>query len=154
MVFSFIRNLLQAEPETLDPSLEQDDPGQVAFCILLLESAAEDGTFSAVERQRVAQILADKFHLSSDDVDRLIAQTRKARRDAVDLWEFTHNLNETLSVDEKKSVMRSVWRVVYADGVLAHAEDRLAHRFGKLLRLPHKDVIDAKLTAKREMESS
>jgi len=38
-----------------------------------------------------------------------------------------------------------VWKVIYADGKLDKHEDHLAHKLSSLLKLNHKQLIDAKL---------
>jgi len=43
--------------------------------------------------------------------------------------------------------MELVWKLVYADGILDKHEDYLAHKLAKLLRLSHRELIDAKLKA-------
>ncbi len=149
MVLDFIRSLLQDGPAGTAPEAK-DDPVQIATCVLLLEVAIEDGEFDATEREHIENILQTRFDLSETDVDRLISRTREARSQAVDLWRFTNDLNQKLKRDEKMQIMQSVWQVIYADGHLHLAEDRLAHKFGKLLRLSHDELIETKLAAKKE----
>jgi len=42
-----------------------------------------------------------------------------------------------------------VWDVVYADGKLDKHEDYLVHKLAALLRLTHKQLIEAKLKVKK-----
>jgi uncharacterized tellurite resistance protein B-like protein len=41
-----------------------------------------------------------------------------------------------------------IWRIAFADGNLDKHEDYLVHKLAKLLRLTHKQLIEAKLRAK------
>jgi uncharacterized tellurite resistance protein B-like protein len=45
-------------------------------------------------------------------------------------------------------IVEIIWKIAYADGKLDKHEDYLAHKLGKLLRLNHKQLIEAKLNAK------
>jgi uncharacterized tellurite resistance protein B-like protein len=64
---------------------------------------------------------------------------------SIDLWQFAKLINENYSTDEKIKVIETVWQVIYTDGVLDKHEDYLVHKLAKLLRLSHKQLIDAKL---------
>ena len=41
--------------------------------------------------------------------------------------------------------MELMWDLVYADGRLSEHENYLVHKLGKMLRLNHRELIDAKL---------
>lgn len=152
MVFGFIRELLTPNPTgDVQPESRKDDPIPLAFCALLLEVATEDGVYETAERERIAQILEERYQLSHKRIEQLLQQTRDARAQSVDLFEFTNELNQRLGNDEKQTVMRDIWSVVFADGNLHRTEDHLAHKLGTLLRLPHRDIIDAKLKIKKEL---
>ena len=47
-------------------------------------------------------------------------------------------------------MLEAVWRVVYADGRIDKHEDYLVHQLANLLRLRHKELIDAKIRTKKE----
>lgn len=139
--------------EDTQPPPHDEDAIRIATCVLLLETAIEDGEFDETERRHIADILTERFKLSVEEVAALIAKTREMRKQAVDLWEFTNRLNQNLSREEKREVLGGVWKVVYADGTLERAEDRLAHKFGKLLRFRHDEVIEVKLAVRKEMQA-
>ena len=50
----------------------------------------------------------------------------------------------------KLRIIEMFWKVAYADGRLDSHEDYLIHKLGKLLRLSHKQLIDAKLKTKNQ----
>ena len=64
---------------------------------------------------------------------------------SIDLWQFTNLVNENYSRYEKINIVEMIWKIVYADGKLDKHEDYLVHKLGKLLRLSHKELINAKL---------
>ncbi|MDY6951413.1 MAG: TerB family tellurite resistance protein, partial [Thermodesulfobacteriota bacterium] len=57
-------------------------------------------------------------------------------------------VNQHYSRQEKIQIIQMVWQIVYADQKLDKHEDYLVHKLSKLLRLTHKELIDAKLKVK------
>jgi len=123
---------------------------QVATCIILLEVAKSDDEFSSIEKATVGAILKKKFDLSAEAAEELIKVASREREESVDLWEFTNLINENYSKEEKRRIVESAWRVIYADEKLDSYEDYFVHKLAKLLQLDHSDLIDAKLKVKYE----
>ena len=118
---------------------------QVATCALLLEVANSDDEFSDIERDNIVQILERDFELSDEYAKELMELSDKEREESIDLWQFTNLVNEHYSIEEKIKIIEMVWKVIYADGKLDKYEDHLAHKLSNLLKLTHKQLIDAKL---------
>jgi uncharacterized tellurite resistance protein B-like protein len=135
---------LLAPRETPGASPERQE-AHVATCVVLLEAAMADDEFTEDERASVVAAMRRRFALSEDEAREVMAEADAIRRDSLDLWQFTHAINESLAPEEKVAVIEEVWRVVYADGVLTGHEDHLLHKLGKLLNLNHKQFIGAKL---------
>ena len=126
---------------------------QVATCALLLEVANSDEEFSESERENIVRILEEDFRLSDEYAQEIIERAERERKERIDLWGFTRLINENYSIEEKIKIIEMVWKVIYADGKLDKYEDYLAHKLSKLLKLEHKQLIDAKLKV-RDGESS
>ena len=62
----------------------------------------------------------------------------------MDYWQFARLINENYTMDEKVALIEMLWRIVYLDGNLDKHEDYLMHKLSRLLRLHHKQLIDAK----------
>ena len=118
---------------------------EVASCALLLEMANADEEFSEIERENILNLLKKDFNLSDEDAQELIEATNKELKESIDMWHFTNLINENYSSEEKIKVIETVWRVIYADGKLDIHEDYLVHKLATLLKLTHKELIDAKL---------
>ncbi len=125
---------------------------RIATCALFLEMAGADGQFSDDERERIVSILKERFALSDEDAAGLTREAQRRLDGSLDIWEFTNRINENYSIPEKLDILRLVWRVVFADGALDAHEEYVVRKVAKLLRLSHKQMIDAKLEARREME--
>ena len=118
---------------------------RIAACALFLEMATIDGSFSESERERIISILRNDYDLSDEHATALIEAADEELKKSIDLWHFTNLINQNYSKDEKLEIIETVWKVVYADGRLDKHEDYLVHKLAKLLRLSHKELIDAKL---------
>ena len=132
---------------------EKTEPGeedraqkiQVATCALLLEVANSDDEFSCVEKDNIIKIMKRDFQLSHEYAAELMELSERERKESIDLWQFTRRINENYSLEEKIKVIETVGRVIYVDGKLDTYEDHLAHTLSKLLKLTHRQLIDAKL---------
>ena len=128
--------------------VKENDPNsrvQVASCAVLLEMANTDNELSEIERENIINLLKKDFHLSDEDAQELIEVTNKELKESIDLWHFTNLINVNYSTQEKIRVIETVWRVIYSDGKLNAHEDYLVHKLATLLKLTHKELIDAKL---------
>ena len=147
-----LKQLKELFAREADEAVESDaadaERVQVATCVVLMETAQADEQFSAVERDRIVAALRERFALSEEKAEELIAEARVRRGDHYDLWHFTHAINDGCTIAEKKRILEEVWRVIYADGTLDAHEDYLVHKLAKLLNLTHPQLIEAKLKAK------
>jgi uncharacterized tellurite resistance protein B-like protein len=130
---------------TADKKEEAFHDIRIATCALLLEMANIDGEFSDAERESIIAILKGDYHLSTEHAAALIEAANEELERSIDLWQFTNLINQNYSRDEKLQIIETVWQVVYTDGKLDKYEDYLIHKLAKLLRLTHKELIDAKL---------
>jgi uncharacterized tellurite resistance protein B-like protein len=126
---------------------------RVAVCALCVEIARIDHTFSRQELETLIGILTDKYDLSPEHAHALIAQADKELEASVDLWQFARAINENFSIDEKIDIMEILWRIVYVDGKMEPNEHYLMNKLSNLLRLSHKQMIDAKLRAREKTTS-
>lgn len=118
---------------------------RIATCALLLEMADIDGEFSDIEKNNIIERFQKDYDLSDEYVDELIEVSRQELEGSIDLWQFTNLINQNYSLEEKIKIIEMVWDIAYSDGRLDQHEDYLAHKLSNLLRLNHKQLIDAKL---------
>lgn len=118
---------------------------RIATCALLLEMAHIDGEFSESERESIINSIKKDYHLSDEHAAALIEAADEELKGSIDLWKFARLINQNYSTDEKIQIIEMVWRVIYTDGKLDKHEDYLVHKLANLLRLTHKELIDAKL---------
>jgi uncharacterized tellurite resistance protein B-like protein len=124
----------------------------VATCALLVEIARIDGTFTQEEMETVISILREKYGLSRENADALIAEAEKQLEESVDLWQFAKLINENYSNEEKAEIIETLWQVVYVDGKMDQYEHYLMNKLKNLLRVSHTQLIDAKLKVKHSSQ--
>ena len=89
---------------------------RVATCALFVEIARIDETFSDDEMETILSILKEKYGLSPEHADALIAEAEKELDKSVDLWQFANLINDNYSNEEKIEIIETLWRIVYVDG--------------------------------------
>lgn len=127
-----------------DKPLSKKDP-VVAVCALCIEIARIDGKFTQEELDTLLTILKDKYNLSSQYADALMAEADRELNESVDLWQFASLINQNYSIEEKIGIIENLWRIVYVDGKMEAHEHYLMNKLSNLLRLSHDQLIDAKL---------
>ena len=120
---------------------------RIAACALFLEISNIDGEFSEAEKESILSILKRDFSLSDEYALALVKAADEELKGSIDLWRFTNLINKNYSIDEKVRLIEIVWKIAYMDGRLDKHEDYLVHKLSRLLRLTHKQMIDAKLRA-------
>ncbi len=118
---------------------------RVATCALLVEIARIDETFTEQELALVLSILKEKYDLSAEHADALIAEAEAELKQSVDLWQFARLINDNYSNEEKIEIVETLWQIVYVDGKMDQYEHYLMNKLKNLLRLSHNQLIDAKL---------
>jgi uncharacterized tellurite resistance protein B-like protein len=117
----------------------------VATCAIFLEMAEIDDQFDKAECEHVVALLKDEYQLSDEYADELTKIAHTERSGSHDLWQFTNLINENYSNDEKIQVVELLWQLIFHDGQLSSHEQYLVTKLRKMLRLTHREVIDAKL---------
>lgn len=148
-MFNRIKSLLGSGPA--DEPVVEKERIQVATCVLLLEMAHTDGEFHAMEAILIQDLLQRRFELSEVAAAELMDFAHREREQSLDLYQFAKQINENFSPGEKLEVMETLWRIVYADGVLDKYEDYLVRQLATLLRLSHRQMIDVKVRVLDEL---
>lgn len=150
-MIGLIKKILDNDTKKEDAGTSQEE-AHIALCVLMIEAAHVDGECSDDEMAHVMETLTEKCGVPKQDIDELIEMAYKKRKDSIDLFNFTRYLNQHYTKEEKLEVMESVWRVIHIDGRLEGHEDHFAHKLANLLRLTHKELIDAKIRAREQLK--
>ena len=96
---------------------------RVATCALFLEMARIDNTFTDAEMELILSIMKDKYGLSAEHADALVAEADRELEHSLDLWQFAKLINENYSNDEKIEIIEILWKMVYVDGKMDEYEN-------------------------------
>jgi len=147
-ILSFILNPESKKTESAFTS--QFSPLTLNTALLMIDIASSDQQLADQELELIRSFLAQEFNLSDPDVGCLLDEADRALKQQTDLWEPVHQLNQQMSLSDKKNLLTKLWRIVFADGRLDGNEDHLMHKIADLLKLDHDELIQTKLVAKRE----
>ena len=136
--------------ESLESPVDNSDRISMATCALLLEIAHADSEFSDDEKDKIINILENKFNLSGSDAQSLIELAELERKESLDLWQFTNLINQNFTREEKIRVLEVLWSVVYADGKVDMHEEYLMRKLSFLLTIDQSDMIDTKIRARNK----
>jgi len=91
------------------------------------------------------------FQISDDVAKDLIAAADQMRRQTIDHFSLTDFIRRSATLEERIEVVRTMWRLVYADGFLSDQEEYLVKKLAHLLGLEHHVMIEAKLAVRQEL---
>lgn len=150
-----LKSLLQKQdplaPE--GPTVGPEERLRIATCVVLLEVAKSDDEFSSLEQATLSALLQKEFDISPEAVEALVQEAHAQRAQSIDLYEFTSQINEFYSREEKIRIVELTWKIIYADKELNRYEDHFVHKLARLFRLQHEELIDAKLKVLDQLRS-
>jgi len=144
----FLENIVGSRTPGGDSYADSLRELQIATAALLVEIAGVDDEFSDQEREIIVAFLREHFALGADEVDKILEASAKQLERQLDLYYFTRQINEHFTRPQKLEIIELVWKIILSDQRLTGLEDHLAHRFSRLLRLDHNELIEAKLRVK------
>ncbi len=127
---------------------------KLAEAALMFHVIAADGVVTDSERDRMKSVLQTRFNLSQKDTGTLVKQAREADLEAIDLFGFTSTLREQLDYDERLTIIRNLWEMVFADGELHELEDNVVWRVADLLDVDGRDRVLLKQEVRAEYPKS
>ncbi len=113
----------------------------LAAAALMVRAMVIDGEATSEERQKLSDLLMNRFALTSGDAEKLIASASEKEHDAVDLYGFTSVLARDLDQAGRKAIVSMLWEMVLADGVIHEFENNLVWRVAELLGVSTRDRI-------------
>ncbi|MBU1341666.1 MAG: TerB family tellurite resistance protein [Proteobacteria bacterium] len=150
-MFDLIKKIISSSNSKAQTTDQDALTAHLALTVLLLEAAYADGECSEEEKEHLAATLVTNFGIERKEIDTLLADRDKEHREYVDLFRYTHFINENFSEKQKIDIMESVWRIILLDDHLEAHEDHFAHKLATLLRLNHSELINAKLRARKQL---
>ena len=147
--------MIKAIKKFFDTQLAQvnDDPPQrhtleVAAAALLLEASRCDHDIGQKERETITALIKRQFHLSDDEAATLLDLAEQEVHNATSLHQFVSLINDNWSEQQRLLLVECMWQVAYSDENLNDHEVHLMRKIQRLLYIPHRKFIGAKLRAK------
>lgn len=124
---------------------------RLATGALLLETAHADQSLSLEEEKRLFQHVRRSFELSDSEARELVEAADEFREQSIDYYSLTRVLRDHTSLEDRIEVVKTMWRIVYADGNLHQDESHLIRKLSDLLGVEHHRMIEAKMAVRREL---
>ena len=143
-MFEVIRNFLSELGETEEPEKMVHSQKRLAEAALMYHVIAVDGIVRDEERSRMAEVLSEHFSLDESGTELLAEDARDAENEAIDLYQFTSILKNSLEEEERVKIIENLWEMVFADGVVHELEDNVVWRVSELLGVDTRDRMALK----------
>ena len=120
------------------------DELQIAAAALLVEAAQMDDDFDTGERNKVLELVTDRFALNREESQSLLAAAEERVAHANHLHGFTRIVNKAFGQEERIELLEMLWEVIYADGELHDHEASLMRRLNGLLHVSDRESAAAR----------
>jgi uncharacterized tellurite resistance protein B-like protein len=119
---------------------------RVAAAVLLVDVIGADGVASGVERERLQELLMERFSLDEASALRLMDIAERRDRETLDGREFADALARALDESARREIVAMTWEIARADGRVSEVEESAIWRIARLL-----GVLDPKGFAEEAM---
>lgn len=122
----------------------------IALGVLLWVVAQADEKFLPEEKSKIEEVLGAYSKVSKEDMPIVLRAIEEASIDRIDLHAFTSEVGQNLRFETRVGIIESLFRVACVDQDLDHEEHEMIRKISGLLRVDHKDFINAKIRVKKE----
>ncbi len=129
--------------EDSDTTSSQHDLEQLA-AQLLLEVARCDEGISDTERNTVRALIVERAGLSASEATTLLHESEDAVNTTISFHEHVRMINESCDRDQKNRLIKHLWEVAAADGVIDAHEEAFVRNIANLIHVKHRDFMQTK----------
>lgn len=148
---SFVTRLKEGLAPQPQSQPRRHDPLRLATAAVLLEIGNADSTFDPGGDGNLTGYLQSAFQLSPEETRELISAADDLRAHTIDYFALSNYIRKSMSLQERIEIVKTMWRMSYADGRLSDYENYLVRKLADLLGLEHHVMIDAKVAVLREL---
>ena len=116
-----------------------------ACAALLVEIAFADKDFEEREKQALIKSLIQTYNIDKLEIQEIIEDAEATVNESTSLYGYTKIVNEEFEYEDKLNLLKSLWKVAYADGYLDKYEEHLIRKISDLVHISHSDYINIKL---------
>ena len=144
-MFKFFRKAKKINSDSIEKlSFELE----LTAAVLAYEVARSDGEISKDELSVLMseiEKIAENVGRDKNEIWNIIDTYSK---DSVSFHEFIEDINKNYSKDQKKDLLKTLWRTAFADGKLDVDEEKLVRRVADLIKIKDIEVLKLKHDAK------
>ncbi len=122
----------------------EEEKLHLACAALFIEMMYMDEKAHTAENDVILNHIQDAFSLSTEEAHDLIKLATQERKQTTDYYQFTSLINKEFTQDQKKTLIKTLWQIAYADGELDIYEEHMVRKMADLLHVPHLDFIKTK----------
>ena len=115
---------------------------RIATAALLIRVATVEREMSQARRGKLHAVLKSGFGLDDLATARLLDDAAAADRSAIDLYHFTHRLNDVLDDEGRRQIVKMMWEIIYVDGNANDLESNIIWRAADLLGVSSRQRIE------------
>jgi uncharacterized tellurite resistance protein B-like protein len=120
----------------------------------MLEVAQSDFSETEDETQTVLAGLISHTQESEQEAEALLTAARSDKANSAGLYEFTRLACNEMSIEDRCSLVKQLWQIAYADGIIDKYEEAAIRKVSELLYVPHTEFIKAKIAATNSLMRS
>jgi len=135
-----------------EPNRSKEEIIHLTTAALLIELSKADFERDPSEQAAIVTALKTSFGLTDQQLAPVLELAEQEVKDSTSLYQFTRLVNDNYSVDDKKTLLRMLWVVAYADGNIDKYEEHLIRKIAELLYLDHQDFIKQKIAVRDSLE--
>ena len=145
-----VRDFLASEFEGPQPPRRPDPDWelQLAAAVLMICLLRADRESRQDEHRALERGLRRVFRLGEDASARLLRRAEETLAMGVGLADVVQVVDEASSLEQRKRIVETLWRVAYADAELQGHEEYLVRKIADLLQLTTADLIETKVRAR------
>lgn len=147
--------MIKALKQFFDDQLSQnqeDQPRehdlQIASAALLFEISRSETRTSVQERDKITRLVKRQFQLNEHEAAVLLDLAEQEVHDSTSLHGFVSLINKNWTAKQRLELVEYMWQIAYVDEQLDDHEVHLMRKVQRLLYIPHKQFIGAKLRAR------
>ena len=121
---------------------------ELTAAVLAYEVARSDGEISKDELSVLMleiEKIAEKVGRDKNEIWKIVDAYSK---DSISFHEFIEDINNNYSKDQKKDLLKTLWKTAFADGKLDVDEEKLVRRVADLIKIKDIEVLKLKHDAK------
>ena len=122
-------------------SIENSDFDAIEILILF---ANADGKIDNNEKENIVEFIKSEF--PDKNATSLFNNLKVKSDDSISFNENINELNKKLSKSEKLDLLRTIWNLILADGVVDKYEENLFYRIGDLIYIKRTELNKIKNT--------